>query len=37
MHLGHQSYLPAGLTANISQSASYFDGDELDEIHEGVE
>ena len=30
----HQSYLPASLTANTNRSDSYFDGDELDEIHE---
>ncbi len=30
----HQSYLPASLTANNNPSGFYFDGDELDEIHE---
>jgi len=37
MHLRHQSYLPASLTANTNRSDFYFDGDEFDEIHEGIE
>src|SRR5271165_856825 len=38
MHLRHQSYLPARLTANTNRSDFYFDGDEfyerIEEYHD---
>ncbi len=37
MHLRHQFYLPASLTANTNRSDSYFDGDEFDEFPEAIE
>jgi hypothetical protein len=37
MHLRHQCYVPAGLTANTHRSVFYFDGDEFDEFYEATE
>ena len=37
MHLRHQCYVPAGVTASTHRSDFYFDGDEFDEFHEVIE